>query len=102
MAAASIPNGPRGPIESSRLSSVVDCARLPWRREGRVLEGASLMPEPVDPVGEAGVSAAPPFDTSSFPNEEISDPSYLNAFSLRRLLPAVVVGLLPSAALAKL
>ncbi len=39
-AGASSPSGPRGPIESSRLSRVVDCARLPYRRGVRDLEAA--------------------------------------------------------------
>ena len=40
--AASAPKGPSGPIESSRLSSVVDWARLPYRRGVRDLEGAGF------------------------------------------------------------
>ena len=43
-AGASNPSGPRGPMESSRLSRVVDCARLPYRRGVRDFEGAGLMP----------------------------------------------------------
>lgn len=39
---ASIPRGPNGSIESSSVSSVVDCARLPCLLGPRVLEGASL------------------------------------------------------------
>lgn len=46
-------------MESSpRLSRVVDWARLACRREGRVLEGASLMPEAVDDAGDEGDSTA--------------------------------------------
>jgi hypothetical protein len=56
-AAVSIPSGPRGPMESSRLSRVVDWARLAWRREGRVFDGASLMPDAMEDVGEEGASA---------------------------------------------
>ena len=51
-AAASIPSGPRGPMESSRLSRVVDCARLPCRRIVRDFEGAGLAP--VLEAGEEG------------------------------------------------
>ena len=39
---ASTPNGPSGPIESSSVSSVVDCVRLPYRRGARDLEVAGL------------------------------------------------------------
>lgn len=49
---ASTPSGPKGPIESSRLSRVVDCARLPCRRGARVFEGAGRG-EVVD-AGEEG------------------------------------------------
>ena len=45
-------------MESSRLWRVVDWARLAWRREGRVLEGASLMPDAMEDVGDEGCSAA--------------------------------------------
>jgi hypothetical protein len=38
----SAPSGPRGPAESSRLSRVVDCVILTWRRGPRDLEGAGL------------------------------------------------------------
>ena len=57
VAGVSSPSGPRGPMESSRVSRVVDWARLAWRREGRVFEGASLMPDAMEDVGEAGCSA---------------------------------------------
>jgi hypothetical protein len=57
-AGASMPSGPRGPMESSRVSRVVDCVRLAWRREGRVFEGASLMPGVVEDVGDEDCSAA--------------------------------------------
>lgn len=40
----SIPKGPNGPIESSRLSRVVDCVRLAWPRPRRALLGAGLTP----------------------------------------------------------
>ena len=53
---ASIPKGPSGPIESSRLSSVVDWARLTCRRGALDFEGASL--PPVLDVGEDGESCA--------------------------------------------
>ena len=43
-AALSMPSGPRGPMESSRVSRVVDCARLPYRRGARDFEGAGLAP----------------------------------------------------------
>jgi hypothetical protein len=38
----SAPSGPRGPAESSRLSRVVDCVILTWRRGPRDFEGAGL------------------------------------------------------------
>ena len=50
---ASMPSGPSGPMESlSRLSSVVDCARLPYRRGVRDLVAAGFAP--VLEVGEDG------------------------------------------------
>lgn len=37
---------------------MVDCARLTLRRLGRVFEGAGLMADAVEPVGDVGGSAA--------------------------------------------
>jgi hypothetical protein len=51
-AGASIPSGPSGPMESSRLSSVVDWARLPYRRGARDFDGAGL--EAVLDAGDEG------------------------------------------------
>ena len=39
---ASTPRGPSGPMESSSISSVVDCVRLPYRRGARDLDMAGL------------------------------------------------------------
>lgn len=50
----STPSGPKGPMESSRLSRVVDWARLPYRRGVRDLEAAGLTPVLEEEVGRAG------------------------------------------------
>lgn len=50
----SIPRGPNGPIESSSVSRVVDCARLPYLRGPRVFEGAGLAP--LAEAGDEGIA----------------------------------------------
>ena len=57
-AEVSKPNGPRGSMEESSVSRVVDWARLTCRRLGRVFEGAGLMPDAIEDVGEEGAGAA--------------------------------------------
>jgi hypothetical protein len=87
-AGVSKPSGPKGPIESSRLSSVVDCARLTCRLLGRVLDARGR--EDMLDVGDVGSSAGFEDGCSNYPSAlllsyDVVTCSYLLGWRSRRL-----------------